>query len=69
RTKEALARKKAEGFHLGRPFGAKSRKMKLTGKKVQVEKLLGQKVSQKKIAKQLGVSFSTLRRFIAIPIQ
>ena len=32
RTKEALARKKAEGVILGRPTGRKSSKVKLSGK-------------------------------------
>jgi DNA invertase Pin-like site-specific DNA recombinase len=33
RTKEALARKRAEGVVLGRPFGSKSAVLKLTGKR------------------------------------
>jgi DNA invertase Pin-like site-specific DNA recombinase len=64
RTKEALARMKSEGIHIGRPRGAKSKEVKLTGKEEQIQKLLKQNVSKVKIAKQLGVHRSTLRRFL-----
>ena len=37
RTKEALARKKAEGVVLGRPKGSKSAKTKLTGQEKQIK--------------------------------
>jgi DNA invertase Pin-like site-specific DNA recombinase len=63
RTKEALARMKAEGIHVGRPRGAKSKKVKLTGKYGQIKKLLRQKIPKIRIAKQLGVHRSTLHRF------
>ena len=64
RTKEALARMKAEGIHVGRPRGAKSKEIKLTGKEEQIKKMLKQNIPKVKIAKQLGVHRSTLRRFL-----
>ena len=64
RTKEALARMKSEGIHIGRPLGAKSKTIKLTGKEEQIEKLLKQKMPKVKIAKKLCVHRSTLRRFL-----
>jgi DNA invertase Pin-like site-specific DNA recombinase len=64
RTKEALARMKSEGIHIGRPRGAKSKEIKLTGKENEIKKLLSQKVPKTKIAKQFGVHRSTLRRFL-----
>ena len=39
RTKEALARKKAEGVILGRPIGSKSAKTKLTGREKKISNL------------------------------
>ena len=52
RTKEALARKKAEGIVLGRPKGRKSapEKYKLHGKKSLIEELLKAKISKRQIA-------------------
>ncbi len=64
RTKEALARMKSEGIHIGRPFGAKSQVVKLSGKEKQIESLLMQQVPKIKIAQILGVHRSTLRRFM-----
>ena len=64
RTKEALARKRAEGIHIGRPLGAKSKNSKFTGKNVLIKKMLGQKISKARIAKKLGVHSSTLIRFL-----
>lgn len=43
RTREALARKKAEGVVLGRPKGSKSTKTKLTGQEKQIKELLEKK--------------------------
>ena len=41
RTKEALARKRAEGVILGRPKGSKSKTGKLTGKEKRDSRLIG----------------------------
>jgi len=64
RTKEALARKRAEGVHIGRPLGAKSKSSKFTGKNLLIKKMLGQKISKAQIAKKLSVHSSTLIRFL-----
>ena len=64
RTKEALARKKAEGVFIGRPKGSLSKKVKLTGKEKEIVKYITQGISQRKISEKLGVSRGTLRRFI-----
>ncbi|MFH6990445.1 master DNA invertase Mpi family serine-type recombinase [Flavobacterium collinsii] len=63
RTKEALARKKAEGVILGRPVGKKSSKVKLSGKELQVQKLLNKKVSYSAIGRILGVNRITVSKF------
>ncbi len=66
RTKEALARKKAEGVTLGRPKGKKSSqdKYKLYGKEVLIQELLKNKVSKRQIAKICKVDRNTLDRYI-----
>ena len=66
RTKEALARKKAEGVKLGRPKGKKSapNKYKLSGKEVLIRELIKNRTSQRKIAKICKVDRNTLVRFI-----
>lgn len=66
RTKEALARKRAEGVRLGRPKGKKTafEKHKLYGKRVLVSELLKAKVSKCKIAKICKVDRNTIARFI-----
>ncbi|MCL2261269.1 MAG: recombinase family protein, partial [Fibromonadales bacterium] len=63
RTKEALARIKAEGGQLGRPSGAKSKESKLSGKEKYIKELLGQKTPKNQIAEEMGVHISTLRRY------
>ena len=67
RTKEALARKRAEGVILGRPKGKKTdeTKYKLYKKKNLIIELLNAGVSQRKIAKICKVDRNTLHRFIA----
>ena len=66
RTKEALARKKAEGVTLGRPKGRKSApdKYKLHGKETLIRELLIANVSKRKIAKLCKVDRNTLDRYI-----
>jgi len=66
RTKEALARKRAEGITLGRPKGRKSspNKYKLSGKEILISELLRNGTSQRKIAKICKVDRNTLARFI-----
>ncbi len=67
RTKEALARKKAEGVVLGRPKGRKSNpeKYKLYGKQILIVELMKNGTSKRKIAKICKVDRNTLARFIA----
>ena len=66
RTKEALARKKAEGVILGRPKGKKNspNKYKLSGKENLIRELLHVGVSKREIAKICKVDRNTLSRFI-----
>jgi len=64
RTKEALARKKAEGVVLGRPKGSKSTKTKLTGQEKQIKEFLQKKVSYSAIGRILGVHRLTVSAFV-----
>ncbi len=63
RTKEALARKKAEGVILGRPKGSLSHS-KLDGRENEIKLLLDKKVPVASIAKILEVSRTTMTNFI-----
>lgn len=64
RTKEALDRKKAEGVQLGRPKGALSKNVKLSGKEEAIRVLLDEGTSYAQIARLLHVDRSTLVRFV-----
>jgi DNA invertase Pin-like site-specific DNA recombinase len=64
RTKEALARRKAEGIKLGRPLGSKSKKRKLQGKEPEIQEMLENDVSQIKIAKNLKVNRKTVAKVL-----
>lgn len=64
RTKEALARKKAEGVILGRPKGRKSKKLKLDYKRMLVEKLWKEGKSKTEIARQTKTHRITVANFI-----
>lgn len=64
RTKEALARKKAEGVVLGRPKGRKSSKVKLSGKEEVIKVLLEEGVSKSEIARIFKVNRMTVDSFI-----
>ncbi|MDA8169199.1 MAG: recombinase family protein [Nitrospiraceae bacterium] len=63
RTKEALAIKRAEGVHLGRPKGSIS-KSKLDGQEEKIKELLKYKVSKSAIARMLDISRPALLDFI-----
>jgi DNA invertase Pin-like site-specific DNA recombinase len=64
RTKEALARKKAEGVILGRPKGSKSSKTKLTGQEKRIQELIDKNVSYSAIGRILGVHRLTVSSFV-----
>ena len=66
RTKEALARKRAEGVTLGRPKGRKTspEKHKLYAKRKLISELLAVGMSQRAIAKICKVDRNTLARFL-----
>ena len=63
RTKEALARKKKEGFKLGRPKGVPG-KSKLDGMEGEIKKLLDKKVGIASLAKIHDVAWPTMANFI-----
>ena len=64
RTKEALNRIKQGGTRLGRPRGGKNAKHILDGKEAEVIELSQKGFKQTKIAKLLGVSPTTIRKFL-----
>lgn len=64
RTKEALARKKAEGIILGRPKGSKSKKRKLSGKESRIHEMLEKQFSKSEIARKFNVSRLTMVNYI-----
>ena len=64
RTKEALARKRAEGVVLGRPTGRKSSHVKLSGKDEVIKTLRQQGVSIVKIAEIFKVDRMTVAKYI-----
>ena len=68
RTKEALARRRAEGVKLGRPKGRAASHVKLSGQEKQIAALLKNGVPKTEIANRLGVNRMTLYRFIKSPV-
>ena len=67
RTREALARKKSEGVQLGRHPGSHNRIYKLDGKAEMILNMKEEGVSNQKIARTLGVSKTTLLRWLNRP--
>jgi len=66
RTKEALARKRAEGVVLGRPVGSgKPEHYKLHGRDDEVKDLLRKRVSISAIARIMGVHRQTVYNYVA----
>ena len=64
RTKEALYNRKLSGIRLGRPQGSRNKHYKLDGQRDCVKHMLSKGVPRYKIARKIGVSRATLRRFI-----
>ena len=66
RTKEALARRKADGVVLGRPKGRHNSpgRYKLSGKEQYIRRLARQGVSKKSVARRCKVDKNTLCRFV-----
>ena len=64
RTKMALDNLKATGKRIGRPFGAESKRLKLSKNAKRVRELLDRGVSKNQIARIMGVQKMTFRRFI-----
>jgi DNA invertase Pin-like site-specific DNA recombinase len=64
RTKEALARAKAEGKILGRPKGKKSKRVKLSGCEDIIQTMIDRKLKKVVISKILHVDRNTLDKFI-----
>lgn len=62
RTKEALARRKAEGKKLGRPKGSSMKNLK--GKEDEIKKLIHSGMPKKQIMQSLKISRYTLRNLI-----
>ena len=64
RTKEALAKRRADGVILGRPKGKKSSHVKLTFYEDKIRYYRSKKISKCKIAKKLNVHRNTLAKFM-----
>lgn len=64
RTKEALARRKAEGIVLGRPKGRKSDHKKLSGRELEIDGYLKRKISFSAIGRLLGAHRLTVAAFV-----
>ncbi len=64
RTKMCLEKLKQQNIKLGRPIGAKNKKLKLSKNSEKITKYLSQGISQAKIAKMLDVDATTLCRFL-----
>jgi DNA invertase Pin-like site-specific DNA recombinase len=65
RTREALARRRQEGQHLGRPPGRLSTQTKLTGRDQEIRMLLQKKVAVAAIARIMGVHRTTMAHYVA----
>ena len=64
RTRESLARIKASGRKLGRPFGSKNRRHAMDGKYGLATQLLSQGHTKTYVAKYINVSLRTLNRYL-----
>jgi DNA invertase Pin-like site-specific DNA recombinase len=64
RTREALARRRAEGKILGRPCGKQSAFVKLSGREQDIQMLLGRHFSKTAIGRIYGVNRMTVDAFL-----
>lgn len=64
RTKVSLDKLKSQGKHLGRPFGAKSKSLKLSKNTKKVKDLMAKGLPKAQIARLFGVDKLTLYRFL-----
>ena len=65
RTKEALARKRAEGVHLGRPYGSQSFQQLLPHKyRNRIQQMLAEGRTISHIARKLHMSPGTIKRYL-----
>lgn len=64
RTKSSLANIKANGKKLGRPFNAKTKKLKLAKNQKRIQTLLAKGVSKSQIARIFNVERATLRKYL-----
>ncbi|MDE6587185.1 MAG: master DNA invertase Mpi family serine-type recombinase [Paramuribaculum sp.] len=66
RTREALARRRAEGMTLGRPKGSRTSldRLKLAARRDEILDMLAAGMTRKSIAAALGVDVGTLRRYL-----
>jgi DNA invertase Pin-like site-specific DNA recombinase len=64
RTKEALARRQAEGVILGRPRGSTPAMFKLSGYEEEIKELLDVNTPKSAIARRFGVSRKTVFSFL-----
>ena len=64
RTKEALARKKAEGIRIGRIKGSRNSYTKLSGKEDYIMLKLSEGIPKAVLSRELGVDRSTLYRYL-----
>lgn len=69
RTKEALARKKAEGMKLGRPPGAGNRRYKLDEKREKIRQMAAAGTSKAEMARRCGVTRRTLTRWLGRQVE
>ena len=64
RTKSSLDNLKANGKKLGRPYGAETKRLKLSKNAKKIRDLLDKGISKNQIAKIMGCQKMTLRRFL-----
>lgn len=64
RTKEGLARRKAEGKKLGRAFGIRNTHYKLSGKEAIIRTMLNEGKSKAAICRKLHCTYITLERHL-----
>lgn len=64
RTKEGLARRKAEGMRLGREKGSKNTRYKLDSKAIIIQRMLDEGKSKAAICRKVKCTYITLERYL-----